>query len=149
MSLFGLEVLLYLRPREILQAGKFQLKQLQLSKITSERSHAYKGWKGSCLQSRQVGHSSCVELFKVFPALQFLPSSKLIASYLVHHGMEMRTIPFSLTRTCHLFEDLFHTSHSLPLNRLKCSSQDLIHTEQSSKETSRILQANNKSHLSN
>lgn len=62
------------------------------------------------MPSEQVGGS-----FLMCLTVQSLPSSSvctffkmsLFASYLVYHGMETRTIPFSLTRTCHLFEDFF------------------------------------------
>jgi len=40
--LLGLKVSLNLMSREISQAGKFELKQLQLSKITTGERHAYK-----------------------------------------------------------------------------------------------------------
>lgn len=79
LSLLGLKVSLDLRSREISQAGKFQLKQSQLSKITSDGRHAY---KANCRVRRSLPSEQASRSFLIYgyPIQCFLLSSL----YLLH-----------------------------------------------------------------
>lgn len=87
------------------------------------------GLEGSCLQSRREVHSSPTSQ-KVL-LLSNLCLSPCSFDYFLScpSAMETGITPFSPAGTQRAFQNLLNVSASLPLNRPKCSSRDLIHAE--------------------